>query len=162
MVGGRVGGVASVAVSSKAEPALVISLDRGQSASEAAALLEDPEVATVTGTWTRIEVSGALVRAARAGRGDVAGLLALLDADLDADGPVTLLGAAQDQVEEQALGIVRAHALRAMDAWHVAVASTTVPTLLEPGEEAMFASRDSAQSAVAALFGFLRWPPARG
>ncbi|MDQ3461604.1 MAG: hypothetical protein M3471_01005, partial [Actinomycetota bacterium] len=54
----------------------------------AAALLEDPEVATLTGTWSRIEVSGALVRAARAGRADWEGLLALLDQDLDPDGPV--------------------------------------------------------------------------
>lgn len=46
---------------------------------DAAGVLADPEIATVTGTWTRIEVSGALVRAARAGRGDEKGLLALLD-----------------------------------------------------------------------------------
>lgn len=37
---------------------------------QATALLADPDIATVTGTWTRIEVSGALVRAARAGRAD--------------------------------------------------------------------------------------------
>ena len=30
----------------------------------AAKLLEDPEIGLVTGTWTRIEVSGALMRAA--------------------------------------------------------------------------------------------------
>jgi uncharacterized protein len=42
---------------------------------EATSLLEDPEIALITGTWTRIEVSGALVRAARVGRGDEAGLL---------------------------------------------------------------------------------------
>ncbi|EUA52295.1 hypothetical protein I553_2481 [Mycobacterium xenopi 4042] len=40
---------------------------------QAIALLGDPEIATVTGTWTRIEVSGALVRAARGGRGDEKG-----------------------------------------------------------------------------------------
>jgi hypothetical protein len=33
---------------------------------EAVALLADPEIALVMGTWTRIEVSGALMRAARA------------------------------------------------------------------------------------------------
>ncbi len=126
---------------------------------EVVALLGDTEVATVTGTWTRIEVSGALVRAARAGRGDGAGLLALLDSDLDVDGPVTMLSVVQDQVEERALDIVRAHALRAMDAWHLAVAAIAVPNLLEPGEEAMFASRDAAQSAVAERLGFTRWWP---
>lgn len=115
-------------------------------------LLADPQLATVTGTWTRIEVSGALVRAARAGRGDEAGLLALLDADLS--GPVSVLSAPQEQVEQQALALVREHALRAMDAWHLAVASITVAPLLQPGEQRAFASRDEAQSAVAAQRGF--------
>jgi predicted nucleic acid-binding protein len=32
---------------------------------EAIRLLGDLQIATVTGTWTRIEVSGALIRAAR-------------------------------------------------------------------------------------------------
>ncbi len=118
----------------------------------AVSLLADPQLATVTGTWTRIEVSGALVRAARAGRGDAGDLLALLDADLS--GPVIVLGAPQEQVEQQALALVREHALRAMDAWHVAVASITVPPLLQAGEQRAFASRDEAQSAVAAQLGF--------
>jgi len=120
------------------------------------ALLEDPDKATVTGTWTRVEVSGALVRAARAGRADKAGLLALLDADLGLDGPVTVLAAPQEQVEDRALGLVRTYALRAMDAWHLAVAELTVPSLLEPGEEAGFASRDEAQATVAQTLGFRR------
>jgi uncharacterized protein len=120
---------------------------------QAAALLADPEIATVTGTWTRIEVSGALVRAARAGRGDEKGLLALLDADLT--GPVIMLGAPQDQVERHALELVRRHALRAMDAWHLAVAALVVPPLLEPGEPRAFASRDEAQEKVAEELGFV-------
>jgi uncharacterized protein len=120
---------------------------------EASALLADPDIATVTGTWTRIEVSGALVRAARAGRGDEKGLLALLDGDL-AD-PVIVLGAPQDQVERHALQLVRQHALRAMDAWHLAVAAIVVPPLLEPGEPRAFASRDEAQRQVAEELGFV-------
>lgn len=119
----------------------------------ATALLADPEIATVTGTWTRIEVSGALVRAARSGRGDEKGLLALLDADLA--GPVIVLGAPQDQVELHALQLVRRHALRAMDAWHLAVAALVVPPLLESGEPAAFASRDQAQHRVAEELGFV-------
>jgi predicted nucleic acid-binding protein len=115
-------------------------------------LLADPQIATVTGTWTRIEVSGALVRAARIGRGDEAGLLALLDADLA--GSVVVLSAPQDQVEQQALELVREHALRAMDAWHLAVAKLTIPPLLQPGEPRAFASRDESQSAVAVELGF--------
>ena len=120
---------------------------------QATALLADPQIATVTGTWTRIEVSGALVRAARAGRGDEKGLLALLDADLT--GPVIVLGAPQDQVEQHALELVRRHALRAMDAWHLAVAALVIPPLLEPGEPRAFASRDEAQRKVAEQLGFV-------
>lgn len=123
---------------------------------EVSAMLEDPDLALVTGTWTRIEVSGALVRAARTGRGNEADLLALLDADLAADGPVTLVTNAQADVEAEALGLVRAHALRAMDAWHLAVAKLVLPSLTEPGEQAGFASRDEAQSAVAVSLGMLK------
>ena len=121
---------------------------------EAVRLLADPHIATVTGTWTRIEVSGALIRAARSGRRDADGLLLLLDADLSPDGPVAVLSAAQDQVEEIALQLVREHAIRAMDAWHLAVASLVLPGLAEPGEELAFVSRDQAQSTVATLLGF--------
>jgi predicted nucleic acid-binding protein len=120
---------------------------------QAAALLEDPDIALITGTWTRIEVSGALVRAARAGRGDEKGLLELLDGDLGADGPVTVVAADQAQAEERALRLVREHAIRAMDAWHLAVAVLVSPSLVEPGEEAGFATRDQAQAAVATLLG---------
>jgi len=119
----------------------------------ALALLADPQIATVTGTWTRVEVSGALVRAARSGRADERGLLTLLDADLS--GPVIVLSAPQEQVEELSLALVREHALRAMDAWHLAVAAITGPALAQPGEEQAFASRDQAQSAVATQLGFV-------
>ena len=120
---------------------------------QAASLLADLEIGLITGTWTRIEVSGALVRAARAGRGDEAGLLDLLDGDLGTDGPVTVVAADQSEVEERALELVREHALRAMDAWHLAVAILTLPSLAEPGEEVGFATRDEAQSSVAASLG---------
>ncbi len=122
---------------------------------EAVALLEDPEHALITGTWTRVEVSGALVRASRASRGDETGLLALLDADLADDGPVTVIGAPQDAVEAHALDLVRAHAIRAMDAWHLAVASLVLPSLMESGETAGFATRGRAQGAVATILGLL-------
>jgi predicted nucleic acid-binding protein len=125
---------------------------------EATALMNDPEVAAVTGTWTRVEVSSALVRAARAGRAvggaDERRLLELLDADLGIDGPVTVVGVPQDQVEAEALNIVRTYGLRAMDAWHLAVAKITIPSLAEPGEETAFASRDRDQRNVAEKLGF--------
>jgi len=121
---------------------------------QATSLLADLEIGLITGTWTRIEVSGALVRAARAGRGDEAGLLELLDGDLGTDGPVTVVVAAdQSEVEERALDLVREHALRAMDAWHLAVALLTLPSLVEPGEDVGFATRDEAQSSVAVSLG---------
>lgn len=120
---------------------------------QATALLANPEIATVTGTWTRIEVSGALVRAARARRGDEKGLLALLDADLA--GPVIVLAAPQGQIEKHALELVRRHALRAMDAWHLAMATLVIPPLLGPGEPKAFASRDEAQRRVAEDLGFV-------
>lgn len=121
---------------------------------EVVGLLSDPEVVAITGTLTRVEVSGALVRAARTGRGDEKGLLALLDADLGVDGPVTVVAADQEQIEEQALALVRAHGLRAMDAWHLATATLILPELLEPGELASFASRDGDQAEVARILGF--------
>jgi predicted nucleic acid-binding protein len=126
---------------------------------EAVALLEDPEIEHVTGSWTRIEVSGALIRAARSGRNetDEQGLLAILDADLAADGRVAEVLAPHEAVEERALGLVREHALRTLDAWHLAVASLTVPALAEPEqEEIAFASRDEGQAAVAERLGFKR------
>jgi len=122
----------------------------------AVALLEDANVALITGTWTRVEVSGALVRAARRGRGNEPDLLTLLDADLGPEGAVTVVSARQESVEEQALLLVRQHALRAVDAWHLATAALTIRTLAEPQEEIGFASRDDAQSAVASLMGFRR------
>jgi hypothetical protein len=108
----------------------------------------------VTGTWTRIEVSGALVRAARAGRGDEKGLLAILDADLGIDRPVTVVSANQVDIGSEALVMVRVHGLRAMDAWHLAVAGLVLPDLLEPGETASFATRDAAQADVARALGY--------
>ncbi|MBV8180902.1 MAG: hypothetical protein JOY55_00110 [Mycobacterium sp.] len=82
--------------------------------------MPDPDIATVTGTWTS---------------------------------PVIVLGAPQDQVEQQALRLVRRHALRAANAWHLAVAAIVVPLLLEPSEPRAFASRDEAQRQVAEELG---------
>jgi predicted nucleic acid-binding protein len=125
---------------------------------QAVALIEDPEVAAITGSWTRVEVSGALVRAARTGRRsrrpDESRLLALLDGDLGKDGLVVVVTAPQDQVEAEALRIVRTHGLRAMDAWHLATAKLALPRLAEPGERMGFASRDEGQRAVAEELGF--------
>ncbi len=120
---------------------------------QATSLLVDLEIGLVTGTWIRIEVPGALVRAARAGRGDEAGLLEVLDGDLGTDGSATVVAAGQNEVVQRALHLVREHAPRAMDARHVAVAILTLPSLVEPGEDAGLATREEAQSSVAASLG---------
>lgn len=121
---------------------------------EAMALLADPDVAAVTGSWTWIEVSGALTRAARAGRGDADGLLKSLDEDLDAGGLVTVMKVSQAEVEDKALGLARDHGIRALDAWHLAAASLVLPELVGPGETAAFATRDADQAKVAESLGF--------
>lgn len=121
----------------------------------AVALIEDEDIATVTGTWSRIEVSGALVRAARRARADVAAVLRALDADLGSDGPVAVVTAPQEAIEVGALDLVRTHALRAMDAWHLALARLVLPELAESDEALAFASRDEAQVAVAHELGFV-------
>jgi hypothetical protein len=46
------------------------------------------------------------------------------------------------------------HALRATDAWHLAVAEITVGPRLEPGEQRAFASHDEARRTVAQEPGF--------
>jgi predicted nucleic acid-binding protein len=134
-------------------------LDDEQGHREAAALLENPDMKYVTGTWTRIEVSGALLRAARSGRSkaDEHGLLTLLDVDLGAKGRVTELIVPQADAEQKALTLVREHALRTLDAWHLAVASLTVPALAAPEKEEIgFASRDDEQATIAEELGFTR------
>lgn len=132
-------------------------LDDENGHKEAVALLDNPDMKHVTGKWTRIEVSGALLRAARSGRNetDEQDLLAMLDVDLGAEGRVTELTVPQADVEKEALELVREHALRTLDAWHLAFASLTVPALAKPeGEEIGFASRDQGQAVVAELLGF--------
>ena len=126
---------------------------------QAVALIESPDLVPVTGTWTRIEVSGALIRAARARRGttDERDLLAVLDADLGEEGRVSELTVAQADVEKKTLELVRGHALRTLDAWHVAVAALTVPALAEAEQDQIaFASRDDEQAAAAEQLGFTR------
>jgi len=126
---------------------------------QAVALLDDPDITRVTGKWTRIEVSGALIRAARSHRhkADEQDLLTMLDVDLGAKGRVTEITVPQENVEEKALALVREHALRALDAWHLAVAALTVPALAKPEREKIaFASRDEEQAAVAEELGFKR------
>ena len=132
-------------------------LDDEDGSAEARRLLADPAVGKVTGSLTRIEVSAAIVRAARTGRRvPVERKLAVLDADLQPEGRIVVISAPADQVEAKALELARAHGLRALDAMHVALASIAIPSLARRGEPILFASRDGDQAAVAESLGFAR------
>ncbi|TDO44056.1 hypothetical protein EV643_11779 [Kribbella sp. VKM Ac-2527] len=112
------------------------------------------EDALVTSTWTLVEVTSALTRAARSGRADLDGLLAAFETDTAVDGPVTLLRPDPVAVEARAIEIVRDHAIRSLDALHLAVAELAAMPLSSP-EACGFASRDHAQAEVAAKLGFI-------
>jgi predicted nucleic acid-binding protein len=127
--------------------------DEGAKHARSVKLLQDPGTAVITGTWGLIEVTGALVRAARAGRGDQMMLLNLWNADSSPGGPVSILSVPQQEVEAQALEIVIAYGIRAMDAWHLACAALLLPEIAGD-EEPAFASRDKEQAAVAKARGF--------
>ncbi|MBG0828812.1 type II toxin-antitoxin system VapC family toxin [Planomonospora sp. ID67723] len=120
-------------------------------------LIESSDHLLVTGTLTVVEVTGVLVRASRAHRLlELDNALAVLASDLGEDGPVTLVAAARDSVELRATEIVYTHALRALDALHLAVAElAAVPLLDSPGDKLGFASRDISQSEAALALGFI-------
>ena len=127
-----------------------------ESGHEAAlALVRNPAHTAITGSWTRIEVTGALVRSARATGRSADDLLAALDADFaDAGGSIGVVDAVQAEIEHVALTLVRKYGLLSMDAWHLACANLAFEELAEPGEELGFATRDSEQAAVAREFGY--------
>jgi uncharacterized protein len=122
---------------------------------EARRVLATDGLARVTGTITRIEVSGALVRAESAGRRvAVTDALAALDGDLDDEGRVVEVAPPKEEIERVALALVREHGIRALDALHLAVASIVLPQLADKGELIGFASRDGDQATVAESLGF--------
>jgi len=122
---------------------------------EARRLLTDRTIAKYTGRWTRIEVSAAIVRAARAGRPVLrADALDRLDAELRPGGRIKVLTADDAEVEARALAIAREHGLRALDALHIALAAIAIPKLADKGEPLGFASRDGDQASVAEALGF--------
>jgi uncharacterized protein len=123
---------------------------------EARALLDGAEQLLVTSTWTVVEVTSALARAARGRRvEDLDAVLAVLAADTGDDGTVTVLRADAAQMERASTRIVREHAIRSLDALHLAVAKLAAVPLLEPGQRLGFATRDDAQRAVAEALGFV-------
>ena len=115
-------------------------------------VLESNDV-MVTGSWTRVEVSSALTRAARAARGD-ADLLQRAASTLLREPYVVTVDAEQAEVELIAELIVKSHGIRSLDAWHLAVAHLVREELTEHGEEVRFATLDARQAEVAARLGF--------
>ena len=118
-------------------------------------LIRDPQVTTITGSWTRIETTSAFVRAARAGRSAFAELEAAFLRDTDPiTGTLFVVDANQAELELIALKIVRDYGLRAMDAWQLACAHLAFNALAEPQEERAFVTRDAEQARVAASWGY--------
>lgn len=123
---------------------------------EATALLYGTEHLLVSATWTVVEVTSALARAARAGRADdLRRLLAVLASDTSDDGPVTLLRADPEAVEARTTEIVCEHAIRSLDGRHLAVADLSARPLAEPGAALGFATRDHGQATAARALGFV-------
>lgn len=131
-------------------------LDDEDGSEAAATLLDDRSIGKYTSGLTRIEVSAAIVRAARGGRRvDAERALANLDDDLrERSGRISLIAAPADEVESLALAITREHGVRALDAIHLATASIVLPKLADKGEPVGFASRDGGQATVAESLGF--------
>jgi predicted nucleic acid-binding protein len=122
---------------------------------EALALLEGEHV-LVTGPLTWIEVTGLLVRAQQAGRitAPIDEALAVLDDDMGEDGAVTVVRPLDAVgVELMARALVRDHALRALEALHIATALAVLPELVSGDEMVAFASRDPEQAAAAEAAG---------
>jgi hypothetical protein len=84
------------------------------------------------------------------GRGAGEGVIVYLDSSMLAR---AYLPDEPGHEQAMSLDLVREYAIRAMDAWHLAVAALALPSLVEPEEEAGFATRDEALSSVAMSLG---------
>jgi uncharacterized protein len=120
---------------------------------ELRALLLDGSEPVVTSELTRLELASAAYAAHRAGRlPDPAELLAVVDLDCGEDGPIALLRMQPDVVFEPAGALVAHHALRSLDALHLAVARSTAADLAA-GEPVVLVTRNRRQAAAAAALG---------
>jgi hypothetical protein len=112
-------------------------------------LISEGSTVLVTGTWTRIEAAAAITRLMRSRPESGTALLDAVLAALGEDGSVSVVAAAQEQVEAVAFRLAVEHGLRALVAWHLACALVVLPQLAEEGEERAFATRDAKQRQVA-------------
>lgn len=116
-------------------------------------LLLEGDEPVVTSELTRIEFAGAVAAAFRAARTEgAADLLVRFDVDCGDDGVMTLLRLDPATTFPTAQRLVTDHALRTLDAIHVAVALTDVTTLAA-GEPVELVTRDRCQAAAAAALG---------
>lgn len=118
------------------------------------AIIRDPSVATITGSWTRIETIGAFMRASRTGRFVFDELELALARDSAPAGGLVFVDAQQAEIGYVALGVVRDYGLPAMDAWQLASANLAFEALANPSEERAFATRDKEQAIVARDWGY--------
>lgn len=115
-------------------------------------LFEEDEP-VVTSELTRVELASAVVAAARQGRIEQPqAVLDRFDVDCGDDGAVALLRLEPTPVLELARELVRGHAIRTLDAIHLAVAKTAAVELAA-GEPLIMVTRDDQQARVAGLIG---------
>ncbi len=126
--------------------------DAGHAAAVALFTNSDASTVRITSPLSRIEVSGALVRAARHAGVEPGPVLARFDADVAAANPLVVQPDAA-VVDADALGLVRAHGLRALDALHIAIARTLLAALADPSDSTAFATGDQHQATAAAAEG---------
>lgn len=121
--------------------------------------LIDSEHALITGPWSRVEVSAALTRAARAHRGDQTALLAQFDQlTHPTTGRITVVDVEQAEIELVANALVRRTGIRSLDAWHLACAQLVREALADPDESFAFVTGDTEQAVVALDLGFSTAP----
>lgn len=120
---------------------------------ELRALLLGGRETVVTSSLTRVEIASAVHRAVRAGRiRDGRAVLDRFDADCGAHGPIVRLRVRPDGLLEVAVDLVAAHALRALEAIHLAVALTDAVALADE-EPLTFVTRDAEQATAARAHG---------
>ena len=116
--------------------------------------LLEAEEPVVTSELARVELASAIRAAAETARiGRIDGLLARIDADSQAAGPIALLRLRPEVVLPRAYDLVLEHRLRTLDALHLAVALEECPALAGE-DEVVFVTRDRRQRAAAVAEGF--------
>ncbi|MGH9039989.1 MAG: type II toxin-antitoxin system VapC family toxin [Acidimicrobiia bacterium] len=123
---------------------------------ELRSLLFEGDDVVVTSELARLEFTSATLAAARAGRiRSARTVLARFDADCGDEGPLTLIALEATNILPEAHRLLVDHALRTLDAIHLAVALIELPNLATPPDIG-FVSRDETQAAAAAAEGLTR------